>query len=333
YQALERALRGALGLVDYDHRYNVVQLLCSVYRTAHDKKVPGVVEDLRAFAGKEVPELLKYQTSHYANVVSTVSQTLHDLAGVREGLAFLISRLEQEPGWFRFNNQDAWSQHSGTIADWRQHVKNMGDLEERLFKIVAAELRRDLETRQARARPMYHKQNAYFWAEKADAFAKVAEEVWAKHQRSGAAVRYIAEYLFVGLEQHNRAIEMLFLAHNQKLLDEPAQWQLVNYLHQTNRHGEIIALLVPLIKHSPTNLEYRTMLMHAYFRTNRPTELRALLKETDEFFHKDGRWTESTLAGLAHSCLENRLFTESVAYYVELIALYQRNRPGRGIGD
>jgi tetratricopeptide (TPR) repeat protein len=39
------------------------------------------------------------------------------------------------------------------------------------------------------------------------------------------------------------------------------------------------------------------------------------------------------MAALAASCLENELFEQSVAYYVEVIALHQRTQPGRGIGQ
>src|SRR5262249_21372454 len=67
--------------------------------------------------------------------------------------------------------------------------------------------------------------------------------------------------------------------------------------------------------------------------TGQPGELRALLKETDAFFHQKDRWTESALAALGHSCLQNELYSESVAYYNELIPLHQRNHPRRGVGD
>ena len=74
-------------------------------------------------------------------------------------------------------------------------------------------------------------------------------------------------------------------------------------------------------------------LMHAYFRTGKQAELLALLKQTDAFFHEKDRWNERRMASLAHSCLENKLSTQSVAYYKELIPLHQRTQPRRGIGN
>src|SRR5262249_10859847 len=146
YQAVEKKIRSDLVTIDHDHRSSLVQILCGIYRTAHEKKYPGVVEDLKAFANHELAEVLKVQTSNYTSIVSTMAQTLHDLASVREGLAFLIVRIEQEPDWFRPNNQDGWNNHAWTIGEWRIKLKDLGDLEQRLLAIVTAELRRDLES-------------------------------------------------------------------------------------------------------------------------------------------------------------------------------------------
>jgi predicted Zn-dependent protease len=333
YQAVERKIRSDLATIDHEHRSSLVQLLCGIYRTAHEKKFPGVVEDLKAFAANDLAQVLKRQTSNYTSMVSTVAQALHDLAGVREGLAFLIARIEQEPSWFRFNNQDGWNNHAWTIGEWRTRVKDLGDLEERLLAIVTKELRRDLETRQQRNRAIYHQHHGHYWSEKADAFAQVAEEVLAKQKQSGAAAKYVAEYFYSGLGRNGRAIEVLFAAHQAKILDEGGQAQLVSYLQQQNRYAESIPLLQPLVKRRPENMDYRVQLLHAYFRTGQPAELRALLKDTDAFFHQKDRWTEGALAALAHSCLQNELYSESVAYYSELIPLHQRNQPRRGIGD
>src|SRR5207248_1704168 len=133
---------------------------------AHSKTIPGVRDDLTNFATKVVPEVLKRQTSNYVSVVNQVAYTLHDVVGVRAGLEFLIARFENEPGWFRYNNQDGWSQFAHTLDLWRFELKNLGDLEGRLLKIVLAELRRDLESQQQRDRIVYYwYQGERFWKE------------------------------------------------------------------------------------------------------------------------------------------------------------------------
>ena len=83
----------------------------------------------------------------------------------------------------------------------------------------------------------------------------------------------------------------------------------------------------------PENLEYRVLLMHAYFRTTRHMELLALLKQTDAFFHEKDRWNEHAMARLAQSTLQNELYEQSVGYFKELIPLHERTQQGRGIGN
>jgi tetratricopeptide (TPR) repeat protein len=146
-------------------------------------------------------------------------------------------------------------------------------------------------------------------------------------------VAYIAEYLYHGVNYYGRAIEILFIAHKGKLLDEAGQWELVTFLHEQKRYGESVAPLQAMVEWRPDNIQYRTALMHAYFETTRQAELLGLLEQTDEYFHKPGRWNENAMAALAQSCLENHLYERSVKYYKELIPLHQRTQPNRGIGN
>jgi Flp pilus assembly protein TadD len=334
YQALHTRIQEELTTTDHNHRYTLVNLLCGVYRTAKDKKLTGVVDDLKAFAFQKLPLVLKYQTNHYQAMVQQTARAVHDLSSSADGVAVLVTMIEKEPAWFLFNNQDGWSQHGWYIGQWRQENTNLGAaLEERLLKIVLTELRRDLESQQQRNRVLYHRQYTYFWAEKAEDFAQTAEAVLAQRNQSGAVAKYIADYFYWGLGRSNRAIDILFAAHHRKILDEGGQLQLVDYLHRENRHVESIALLEPWVQRKPEVLHYRVLLMSAYFHASRQKDLLALLKDTDTFFHQKDRWNESVMATLGYSCLENHLFDQCVAYYNEAIPLHQRTHPRRGIGN
>jgi Tfp pilus assembly protein PilF len=334
YEAVERKLRADLATPDPNHRYNLVEILCSVYRAAHDKKLTGVLDDLQAFAFKQLPHFLREQVANYEAVVNnTLAQTVHDLRGPRDGAAFLLERIETEPEWLRFNNQDGWSRFGWTIATWRTEAKGLGELDDRLLKVVVFELRRDLETRQRRNQALYYKGNVHYWQEKEEVFAKAAEQVLAQRSQSAAAVAYIADYFYWGVGQSARAIEIMFDAYRRNILDDGQQFQLTEYLHQQNRHAEAVPLLQALVKRRTDSLSYRVSLLRAYFRTGRQADLLALLQDTDAFFHKDDRWTEGTIAGLAWSCVENHLFTQAVAYYNEVIPLHQRTQPRRGVGN
>jgi predicted Zn-dependent protease len=333
YQALAAKIQGDLANAEDSHRQQLIDLLCRVYRTAADKKLPGVVDDLKTFAFKVVPPVLKRQTNNHDSLVATVAHTVRDLAGPEHGIVFLLNQIEGEPRWLRFNNQDGWSRHGSTLATWRTEAKQLGEAEGRLLKLVLGELRRDLETRESRNRTIYARNSGRYWEEKEADFTGVAEEVLARHNQSGQSVQYIGEYFYWGLGHANRAIEVLFAGHKQKLLDEAGQTQLVDYLHRENRHDESIPLLRPLVQRRPENLQYRVLLLHAYFRSGMNAELLALLKQTDALFHQKDRWTEAVMASLAQSCLQNQLYDQSVAYFKEAIPLHERTAPRRGIGN
>jgi Flp pilus assembly protein TadD len=335
YQALHRKIQKGLAEMDQSYRYRSVIMLTQVYRTAKGKRLPGVVDDVREFAFKILPTVLKQQTTHYESAVNNVAYTVHDLIGARDGILFLLNEIDNEPRWLRENNQDGWSRHGYTLARWRTEAKDLGDVESRLLKLALKELRRDLVTREARMRALYHRQNdaAHFWKEKTADFAKTAEEVLAERNQSGATAQYVAEYFYWGLDERKRAIEVLLSAHARKLLDEDGQVRLVDFLHREQRHAESIPVLQPLVERRPENIEYRVQLMHSFFRANRKAELLALLKQTDAFFHEKNRWGETALAKLAKSTLENDLFEQSVAYFKELIPLHERTHSGRGVGN
>lgn len=333
YAGVEKRLRGEFATLDQNHRYWLFDHLCRVYRSAVNKKIAVARDDLRTFAFKLLPELIREQTVNTTSVVGTVAGTVHDLLSPRDGIAFLLDQIEREPAWFRTANQDGWSQHGYALAQWRTEAKDLGDLEPRLLKLVLSELRRDLENRQGRSNSIYHRNNTHYWSEKAGEFSRVAEEVYEKRKTSGESVKYIAQYLYWGLDRTARAVEILFTAHRNKVLDEGGRWQLVEYLHLLSRYAESVALLNGLIEDRPDNLSYRTKLMAAYYHLKQQAALLATLKAADTYFHEKDRWTEGPMAQLAGACLECELYAQSVAYFDEAIPLHERTAPRRGIGD
>ena len=318
---------------DPNHRYQLIVLACGLYRTAHDKHLEGTTVDLQAFADKRLPTLLRRQTTNYAAAVSTVAGTLHYVAGPRLALAFLIERMEQEPRWLRWTNEDGWSAHGQQLGQWRTEVKDLGDLGPRLLALVVSELKLDLRSREARNRTMYSVHHNYYWREKADDFARAAAEVLAEQPDSTARFRYITEYLYNGLERYPQAIDILMAADRRHLLDEAGRAQMVNYLQWQSRWNESIPRLLALMELRPLNLPYRTQLMRAYFQTQQGDKLLGLLKQTDEYFHEQRHWDPDTISELAASTLLSALYTQSIAYYREVISLHERTQPNRGVGD
>ena len=352
YRAVNRRIQEELDTPDRGHRRQLINRLCSIYRTARNKKIEGVAEDLRTFAFQRMPQLMDGKDrpidgsqpasqnvrtaaagDEYQPIVHSVADVLHEIAGTHDALAFLVERIQAEPKWFRLNNRDGWSQFSSQLGYWRTQAKDLGDIEAPLLKLVLDELRRDLRTQQQRNRNMYDVGNSHYWKEKEAEFAKAAEEVCAERKTSGSTVAYIADYIYHGLHHFDRAIEMLWVAHGEQRLDEEGQARLVRFLHEQKRFGESIAVLQALVELRPDNIKYRTQLMHAYFQTKRPGELLGLLQQTDEYFHQENRWQEEAIAAVGESCLENALFEQSAAYYEEAVSLRKRNAANRGSGD
>ncbi|AWM39466.1 Vault protein inter-alpha-trypsin [Gemmata obscuriglobus] len=333
YRALEAKLLAELTEADQNHRSGTIGRLMQLYRTAHNLQIDQASDDLRTSAFTRLPKLLREQVTNHYSTLGSIAGTLGDVIGPREALRFVLDRADEEPEWARYTDQNTWSQFRDALARWREQAKPLGDLEPRLLKLVLAELRRDLRSRAVRSRTGYDKRYSYFWTDKGDEFARVAEEVLAEQKGSGAAAEYVAEYLFWGLPHEAKAVAVLLAAYEQKLLSESGRSQLADYLHRRERFAESVPVLLALVADRPDQLAYRTRLMHAYFRTGRHAELHALLKATDTHFHEKDRWTESALAAVAYSCLENRLFEQAVTYYQELIPKRQGGAARRGTGD
>jgi len=334
YHALEKRLILECGTSDSNQRYLLINLLCAVYRTAKSKSFDNVAVDVKAFANKVLPPLLKTQTTNYENVVGEVSRIVHDVANATEGIAFLLDRIADEPSWLRLNNQDGWTQFGYYLAQWREEAKTLPlKIEERLLTLVLTELRRDLRTQRQRNRNMYQAHYGHYWAAKEEDFARVADEIYVEKVNSSTAVVYIAEYFYHGCNRKDRAIGILLDAHGKKQLDSSGQMQLVRYLHEQNRHGQSIPILVPLIEQSPDILTYRTLLCNAYYHTGRKADLKAAFDAAEKHFRHKDRWLEGNMAALAQNAVNCQLYDRAVTIFDEVIPLHHRSTANRGVGN
>ena len=332
YTAVLNLCLAELNSGDSAYRHGCIERLCAFFRAARDAKLD--VAGLRDFAFQKFPGLLARETDPdaYQKASERLAETLHDLLGAQTGLEFLIERCENEPEWVRASYYSFWERQAYRLEQWRAQVQDPGVLAERLLRIVMTELRRDLRARKATRRCLYAR-DRYFWPEQATNFLAAANEVWDAQRPSGAAAKYIAEYLRSGLNETPRAIEMLTEAWQAERLDEEGLAQLAQYQHALARFEDSLPVLTQLVARRPDRIQYRTQLMRAYFQTGKAAALRELLTKTDTRLHAQRLWQEANIAALAASCLENQLYTEAVSYYQELIALHQRTQPNRGIGN
>ena len=320
--------------LDISYQYAMLSQLVDVFTAANDKHLPKVADDLREFAFNRLPPTLDQMTHQYRTLMDQYAQALRDIGGPRHGLEFLMDRVENWPRHLRHGWQDGWSQCGHNMAWWWQQTKGKAaDLEPRLLKLVLAELRRELTTRQQRSGYFFRENYSYFWKAKENEFARVAEEVLSERPDSPRTVKFVSNYLWGGLEHFRRAIEIRLIAQEKGVVSEADLYELTQWLHHQKRWAEAIPIIEPLVRSSPDTMKYRTMLLMSYARSSRPEQLDRLLAETDEHFRAGGRWTESNIALLASICVEVALDEAAVKYYGELIPLAQRTRPNRGIGE
>ncbi len=318
---------------DENVRLNIVQRMCATFGVAHQHKFTSTEDEMKKFAFETIPAVLKRQQSQYSGTATAPVTVVRDVLGPREALRYIVERMEQYPQWLNITWNSAWNSFGYELAERRRDVGQLGDLEPRVLKLVVGEIKRDLRTRQARNRMIYTVDSGYFWADKQGDFGRAAEDVYNEVKTSGRGVQYVADYLWTGLHDHSRAIEMMLVAHKQGLLDEGMQEQLVNWLQERSRYGESIAILEPLVELRPDAMHYRAQLMVAYYHTKRSDQLDDLVKQTDKHFHEGGRWTEGNIAEFGKACLDSKLFDKASGYLNEAISLHHRANGGVVVND
>jgi hypothetical protein len=322
---------------DENVRHTVVSRLCNTFEIARRHRLSSTNEALRKFVFETMSAVLRRQQGQYRSTASAPVSVVAEALGPRAALRYIVERMEQWPDRLQISWDNRWNALGYELARRRSETaganRALGNLESRVLKLAIAELQRDLRTGQQNNRHIYYAHWQYFWVEKADDFARAAEEVYQEQKTSGRQVMAAANYFWQGLDRYDRAIELLLIAHSAGLLDEGAQSQLVGWLHHRNRYPESIPILQPLVELHPDNMHYRTQLMLAYHKSQRPDQLASLVKSVDEHFHQQGRWNESNIAAFGMACVDCNLNDQAVGYLSEAISLHKRDRGQRVLGD
>jgi len=308
--------------------------LCQLHRTA--QKSAGIRRggsDLEAFAQGKFAEVASRVPMNAENLASNVASTLHDLNGPRSGLAFLIGRIETEPSWYRRVDRGSWQNHCYQLGEWRVQAGALGDLEPRLLAIVLRELERDLLAMEAPYRPIYWRNDSYFWREERDRFAGVARKVIELNPDSPARLLYAANYLWTGLDLRAEAISTLLDAEGRGRLQETGRATAAGWLQVESRWADSLPLLDRLVADRPDRLDYRVMKVRSLHGVGRDADANALLDETEKRLKEHNAWNEAALAPLARICGECGYLERAVARYEELIPLHQRTHAHRGVGQ
>ena len=329
---VDLTIQEILASPDESVRYHLVSRLNTTFDIAQRHKLSANVETVTKFAFETIPQLLKKQQSQYRNTVSTILQSISSVLEPKVAMRFVVERMEQWPQRLEIQWDNSWNTLGSQLAHYRKAIGTT-DLDDRVLKLAVAQLQRDLRRGEGGQQQIYHSGNGFFWAEKTQDFAKAAEVILNERRASGRRAMVVADYLRNGLQLAPRAIEILLIAHGNGLLNESEQFQLVSWLHETNRYAEMIPILDQLVIAHPDNITYRTELMAAYFHSQRPEQLRRLIEQTDSHFHQDGRWTEANIAQFARGCQSTQEWEKVNSYFTEAIALHQRSNPTSGVND
>ncbi|MHC5064976.1 MAG: hypothetical protein ACYTG5_13500, partial [Planctomycetota bacterium] len=334
YEKARSRMSDALFRSGPQHLRSMLQQFLHLHRLAVDSLgMAKAGADLESFAYASLSELVTRAANDHQNLIRMVSEDLRRLNGPYSGMRFLITQIEEEPRWLARVGRSGWQSYGYQLAQWRQELRDLGELEPRLIAILETEVERDLNSRNAGNRSMYQAGNSYFWAEQQPRFVQIANRVLAERASSAAHQLYIAEYFWHGLHMYARAIDILFDAQRRERLAIDGQFRLANMLHQRKRWGESIEILEGLIQHQPERLDYRTNLVIALHETDQDAAARDLLTKTETRFRADKRWTAQVISALAITSLQCSFWQESATYYEELIPLHQRTAANRGIGD
>ncbi|MEI8020033.1 MAG: hypothetical protein WCH39_17650, partial [Schlesneria sp.] len=329
---VDLTIKEIFAATDENVRYNLVARLNTTFDIAHRHNLPATVETVTKFAFETMPQILKKQQSQYRNTISTILQSISSVLEAKVALRFIIERMEQWPQRLEIQWDNSWNALGAQLAHYRK-ATGTTDLDDRVLTLAVAQLQRDLRRSEGSHQQLYNSGYGFFWAEKTQDFAKAAEVVLNERRESGRRAMVVANYLRNGLQLAPRAIEILLIAHGNGLLNEAEQFQLVNWLHETNRYAEMIPILDQLVIARPENMLYRAELMAAYFHSQRPEQLSRLIEQTDSHFHQAGRWTEANIVQFVRGCQSAHEWEKVKTYLTEAIALHQRSHPTSGLND
>jgi len=313
--------------------YNALNTFVGMHRTAYRRmKGPQFGRDLIEFSKTKLPEAVRRIPNQRGQMYSLVSGAIRKLTGPKEALTLLIVAIEEEPEWYRDTGQGGWNSFHWQMARWRHEAKSLGDLEPRLERIVLRELENDLVALRHTGTSFTFRSNSYFWREKADRFSVVAQKVLELHADSPATVLFAAKYLWNGLHLHQDAITALLRADQNGRLVLSGRRQLVHWMHHEEQWPASIPHAEKLVAEQSDNLEFHLLLIKGLRRDGRVEAGGARVAATERRFRERKLWTESNIARLGNTCVEERYYDAAARYYEEALSLNGQKGRRRG-GD
>ncbi|MBL8817930.1 MAG: hypothetical protein JNL58_18035 [Planctomyces sp.] len=317
---------------DENQRYIQVIQMVDLLQTARRHSLVACVDRVKELTFEIIPKVLPLQQENYRETVSHPLTLIRDTLGHQDRLRYLVERLEQYPQRFLVHYEQPWETLGYELCIARKDA-GPSEYDDRVLRLLLPELKRYLTSPNPSMLTACYIGYTEFWSEKADEFAKFAEEILNERRDSGQRVFRVSQYLHSGLGRIPRAIEIMLIAREQGRLDENMHYTLVRWLRDASRLPESIEILEMLTELRPDNMIYRTDLMSAYFAAQRAEQLQRLIENVDAHFHSNGRWSESVAAQFAGGCQAVNELDRAKKYLTEAIVLHQRGNPASGVND
>ncbi|MEZ5989724.1 MAG: VIT domain-containing protein [Planctomycetota bacterium] len=334
-EALYDAARAALleGMWSFGAGYvqSRMQLFCNLHLTAHKARIRKAAKQFEEFAYGSFTTMLDRCPPNAPWLGQLIGNTVKQLSGARQGLDFLVTRIEHEPTWYPRAGLDLWGQYGWEIARWRAEAGGLGDLEPRLLRLVLAALEDDLANRSSRGSTIYRR-GRYFWSAKRDEFRRVARKVLELEAGRIDAVNRTAQYLWNDLGERDEAVAALVAADGKELLDVGGTQVLARWLMELRRYDQALTYVRRLVERAPLAWQWRVMEFAALAGMGKKDEALAHMQAAEGLYRERGAWHPQVMAAFGQACRQGGLLEQAVGYYTQAITAWEPHKRRGGDG-
>lgn len=301
-----------------------LSLYLAFVATAKEQGIQDAAADLVNFTRSVSPKVLvrirDIRKRHRRTL--EIAKALREIANPLAEVVFLLERLEAEPAWYRAANRNGWPTLAERLAAQLRKVVLPPEIEERLFRVVMRELRRDLTSPSHSYDYLYGRSHPHFWKEKAVQFAEQARAILAEHRDDPAIVNGDSTYLYYPLELKQEAIDTLLKAADRGVLNDDGRLTLTGWLFQAKRYEEALAQARLLHASDPSNLDHRRMMILCLDATGEKVAADAYAMETILWFKREKLWDGNAMKRLGQVTLKLGYYVRSEQIYRELAEFY-----------
>ena len=311
-----------------------------VHNQAQRRAAAELRDDTLALAHTRLPKVLaRYHHRNAPNMIGQVAQLAEEILGARDALAFQVERAENEPRWLRLCRWDAWSNRGWHMTELRRKADARGvplygsKLGKRFLTLVLAGLERHLRDGQSSHQSIYYVNNRTFWSAAKGDFRAKAEEVVRRHGSSEPVLQRVCQYLWHGLGELKRAIELLKARDAAGKLSRAGRELLAGYLFHAKRHAEAIPVYSKLIAERPDHLSHRLHLARCLHHTGQVKAADAAIAAAVAMLKEQKAWQEHGVIAVGRTCLQTARHELAAELIGDAIKLRTRGRSNRGVGD